>query len=134
MAELESNLRTFLIGKAGITAIFGSSDTRIYIDRIDPRITTVYPFAIIRTVFEAPAYAHDGALPDTGMYQIDVYSKEKDEVNSGTTAIRDELTGFSGAMSGITAGHSFIMNTRGDYDPDGRVFRRSTDVEIGQNG
>lgn len=131
MAELESNLRTFLVSKSGVTNIFS---TRIYIDRTDPKITTVYPFAIIRTVTEAPSYAHDGAMPDTTLVQIDVYSKSKTTVNSGTTAIRAELSGYSGAMSGITVGSSFIINTRGDYDPDGRVFRRSTDVQIGQNG
>ena len=135
MAELESNLRTFLCAQAGVTAIFGATAVcRIYIDRKDEAITTAYPFAIIRTVTEAPAYAHDGALPDTGTYQIDVYSDSKTTVNSGTTAIRAELTGYKGAMSGVTAGSSFIINTRGDYDPDGRVFRRSTDVQIGQNG
>ena len=131
MAELESNLRTFLLSKSGVSTIFS---TRIYIDRIDPRITTVYPFAIIRTITEAPMYAHDGALPDKGTYQIDVYSDDKTTANSGTTAIRAELTGYSGSMSGITAGASFIVNTRGDFDPDTRIFRRSTDVEISQNG
>lgn len=134
MAELESNLRAYLIAQAGIKAVFGSTKTRIYVDRIDPKITVAYPFSIIRTVAEAPAYAHDGALPDTGIYQIDVYSDSKTTVNSGTTAIRDELTGFSGAMSNITVGSSFITNTRGEFDPDSRVFRRSTDVQIAQNG
>lgn len=134
MAELESNLRAHLIAQGGITAIFGSSNTRIYVDRIDPKITVTYPFAIIRTVAEAPDYAHDGALTDTGIYQIDVYSDSKTTVNSGTTAIRTELSGFTGALSSITVGASFIVNTRGEFDPDARVFRRSTDVQIAQNG
>lgn len=134
LAELESSLRTFLVGKTGVKAIFGTSPTRIYVDRIDEKLTAVYPFAIIKTVFEAPGYAHDGALPDTGLYQIDVFSDNKTTVNSGTTAIRNELSGYSGALGSVTAGHAFIMDTRGDVDSDGRVFRRSTDVEIGQNG
>lgn len=135
MAELESSLRTFLCGKAGVTAIFGATAVcRIAVDRWDPRLDTVYPYAIIRTVSEAPDYAHDGALPDTGVYQIDVYSDSKTTANSGTTAIRDELSGFSGTMDASTVGHSFVVNTRGDFDPASRVFRRSTDVEIGQNG
>ena len=134
MAELESSLRTFLVGKSGVTDIFGSSKTRIYIDRIDPKITVAYPFAIIRTVTEAPMYAHDGALPDTGVYQIDVYSDSKTTVNSGTTAIRAELSAFTGTMDQVTVGRSFIVNTRGDFDPDTRTFRRSTDVEISQSG
>lgn len=134
MAELESNLRAHLIAQGGITAIFGSSNTRIYVDRMDPKITVAYPFAIIRTVAEAPSYAHDGALPDTGIYQIDVYSDSKTTVNSGTTAIRTELSGFTGSLSSITVGASLIVNTRGGFDPDKRVFRRSTDVLIAQNG
>lgn len=135
MAELEESLRTYLCAQSGVTAIFGATaDCRIFVDRSDPTNPTLYPFAIIRTVQEAPDYAHDGALPDTGTYQIDVYSDSKTTVNSGTTAIRTELSGFSGAMNGITVGHSFIVNTRGGFDPDARIFRRSTDVEIGQNG
>ncbi len=135
MAEIEYSLRTFLCGKAGVTAIFGATaDCRIHVDRSDETNPTVYPFAIIRTVTEAPVYAHDGALPDDGVYQIDVYSDDKLTANSGTTAIRDELTGFSGTMDAHTVGSSFIVNTRGDFDPESRVFRRSTDVQIGQNG
>ena len=134
MAEIESSLRTFLLAQGGVTAVFGTTDTRIYVDRIDPRIDTVYPFAIIRTVAEAPGYADDGALPDTGTYQIDVYSDSKTTVLSGTTAIRTELSGYSGKMDTIDVGHSFIVNTRGDFDPEARLFRRSTDVEIGQTG
>ena len=135
MAKLESNLRTFLCSKSGVTTIFGATAVcRIYVDRQDPKITTAYPFAIIRTVTESPDYAHDGAMPDSSVVQIDVYSNSKTTVNSGTTAIRAELSGYRGAMSGITCGSSFIINTRGDYDPDAKLYRRSTDVEIGQNG
>lgn len=135
MAEIESSLRTYLCAQAGVTAIFGATAVcRIHVDRRDSKLTTAYPYAIIRTVTEAPMNAHDGALPDTGTYQIDVYSDSKTTANSGTTAIRTELTGFSGTMSASTVGHSFIVNTRGDFDPDTRTFRRSTDVEIGQNG
>ena len=136
MAELESSLRTFLCGKDGVTAIFGATAVcRIFVDRNTlPDNPPIFPYAIIRTLQEAPDYAHDGALPDTGVYQIDVYSDSKTTVNSGTTAIRAELSGFKGTMSGVTVGHSFIVNTRGGFDPDARTFRRSTDVEISQNG
>lgn len=137
MAEIEYSIRTYLCAQAGVTAIFGATaDCRIHIDHRDETLDedTTYPFAIIRTVVEAPAYAHDGALPDTGIYQIDVYSDDKLTANSGTTAIRAELSGFSGAMSASTVGRSFIVNTRGGFDPDSRTFRRSTDVEIAQNG
>ena len=135
MAEIEESLQTYLCKQAGVTAIFGATAScRIHVDRRDPALTTAYPYAIIRTVTEAPDYAHDGALPDTGVYQIDVYSDSKTTANSGTTAIRAELTGFSGAMESSTVGHSFIVNTRGDFDPATRTFRRLTDVEIAQNG
>jgi len=135
MAELESNLRTFLAGKAGVTSIFGATAScRLYIDKIDEDIDAVYPFAIIRTVQEAPGYAHDGALPDKTVVQIDVYSDSKTTVNSGTTAIRAELSGFRGTMGTLAVGSSFILNTRGNFEPDARNFRRSTDVQISQNG
>lgn len=136
MAEIEYSILAYLCAQSGVTAIFGATAVcRIHLDRRDETLDpTTYPYAIIRTVTEAPMYAHDGALPDTGVYQIDVYSDDKLTANSGTTAIRAELSGFSGTMSASTVGHSFIVNTRGDFDPDSRTFRRSTDVEIGQNG
>lgn len=135
MAELEPNLRTFLKSKSGATSIFGASpNTRIYIYRIDPSITVAYPFAIIRTVTEWTDYAHDGALANDGIYQIDVFSDSLTTAQSGATALMAELTGYSGAISNITAGSCFITNIRGMADPDTKVFKRSFDVQIGQNG
>ena len=134
MAELLPNMRTYLIGKSGITDVFGATDTRIYVDRIDPKITTAYPFAILRDVTGGPGYAHDGALPDTSFVQIDVYSDAQSTADSGRTAIEAELSGLTGAMSNVTVGSSFVSNKRGDFDPESRRFRRSLDVQIGQNG
>ncbi len=135
MAEIEESLQTYLSLQSGVTAIFGATAVcRIYVDRVDPKATTAYPYAVIRTVTEAPMYAHDGALPDTGVYQIDVYSNSKMTVNSGTTAIRAELSALTGTMDQVTVGRSFIVNTRGNFDPATRTFRRSTDVEISQSG
>lgn len=134
MADAEASLRTFLIAQAGVTAIFGASNTRIYIDRKDEAITPTYPYAIVRTVTEAPGYAHDGTLPDSTLFQIDVYSTAKSTSNSGAAAIRSELDGYSGTIGSITAGSCFITDTRGDFDPDSRLFRRSVDVQVSQNG
>ena len=131
MAETTSNLRTYLLSVGAVSAIFG---TAIYVDRKDPRITTTYPFAIIRTATEKPDYAHDGALPPSGLYQIDVYSTSITTAESGKAAIRTAVSGYKGAMSNITVGSSFITDERGDYDPEEKVFRRSLDVAIGQNG
>jgi hypothetical protein len=132
MAELLPNMRAYLIVQAGITAVFGVSDTRIYVDRID--VTAVYPFAIIRDIDGGPDYAHDGALPDTGSVQVDVYSTAQATADSGRAAIETELSGFTGAMSSITVGSAFVSNKRGQHDPDAQVFMRSFDIEIGQNG
>ena len=134
MAELLPNMRTYLLTKSGITTAFGATLTRLYINRKDPAITTTYPFAILRDIVGGPEYAHDGALPETGSVQIDVYSDAQSTADSGRAAIQAELSGLTGAMSGITVGSSFISNKRGDYDPESRVFRRSMDVQIGQNG
>lgn len=134
MAELLPNMRAYLVAQAGITAVFSASNTRLYVDRIDPKITTAYPFAILRDITGGPDYTHDGALPDTGFAQIDVYSDAQTTADSGRAAIEAELSGYKGTMSGITVGSSFISNKRGDFEPESRIFRRSMDVEIGQNG
>ena len=132
MADAEANLRTYLLTVAGVTTAFVSSNTRIYIDRIE--VTAVYPYAIIRTVTEATDYSLTAALKDRTLFQIDVYSNVKSTANSGADAIKAALSGYSGAMGTMTAGHCFFTNTRGAYDPDAQLFRRSMDVEITQDG
>jgi len=134
MAELLPIMRTYLIGKSGITTAFGSTLTRLYVDRIDEKLTTTYPFAIIRDVAGGPSYAHDGDMPDTSFVQVDVYSDAQGTADSGRAAIEAELSGYKGSMGAIAVGSAFITNKRGSYDPDSRTFRRSLDVEIGQNG
>lgn len=135
MAELESSFVTYLVGLAGVQTEFGSGSThRIYVDHKDERIDTVYPFAIVRTVFENTPYAHDGGLPDSSLLQVDVYSDSKTTVNSGVTALRTALSGFSGTMSSVTVGSVFVSNVRGSFDPEARVFVRSVDFQIAQDG
>ena len=134
MAETLPLLRTYLIGKTGITTAFGSSLTRIYVDRIDPKITTAYPFAIIRDISGGPDYAHDGAMPGTSFVQVDVYSDAQGTADSGRAAIEAEMSAYKGAMGAIAVGSCFVTNKRGSFDPDSRVFSRSLDLEIGQNG
>ena len=134
MADLLPNMRTYLISKAGIQTAFGSTLTRVYVDRIDEKITTTYPFAILRDVSGGPEYAHDGDMPGVGFVQVDVYSDAQSTADSGRAAIEAEMSAYKGAMSSVTVGSSFITNKRGNYDPDSRTFRRSMDIEIGQNG
>ena len=133
MADFEASLLAYLIAQSGIKAVFGSSNTRIYIDKIDERITPTYPFAIIRTVDETVEYAHDGELADSELMQIDVYSTSKTTANSGTLAIRNELSGLTGTMGSVTIGSAFVVDTRGVWNPDARVFLRSLDVQFAQN-
>lgn len=134
MADSESNLLAYLIAQTGVKSSFGSSNTRIYIDRVDPSITVSYPFAVIRTVKEVMDYAHDGDLKDRTLFQIDVYSTAKSTANSGADALKAALSGYRGAMSSMTAGSSFVVNVRGGFDPASQMFYRSLDVQIGQNG
>jgi len=134
MADFEGSLRAYLISVTAVKTAFGSTNTRIYIDRIDPSITVAYPFAIIRTVSEVMDYALDGELKERALFQIDVYSTSKTTVNSGAAALKTALSGYKGTFGSVTAGSSFVVNVRGEYDPDAQVFRRSTDVQIGLNG
>lgn len=135
MADIEANLKSYLCGKSGVTSLFGATAVcRIFVDRMHPSTTVAYPYAIIRTVQEAEEYAHDGELPATGLYQIDVYSSSKTTVNSGIAAIKTELSALTGTVGTAKFGHCFAMNTRGGFDPESNVFKRSTDYEIGQNG
>ena len=132
MADAEANLITYLLTKSGVTSVFGASNTRIYIDRIE--VTAAYPYAIIRTVTEVTDYSLTAALKDRTLFQIDVYSTTKSTCNSGADAIKTALSGYSGTMGTMTAGHAFFVNTRGAFEPDAKLFRRSMDVEITQDG
>ena len=134
MAEILPIMRTYLIGKSGITTAFGSSLTRVYIDRIDPKITTAYPFAILRDINGGPDYAHDGAMPDTSYVQVDVYSNAQGTADSGRAAIEAEMSGYRGAMGAIAVGSCAVSNKRGSFDPESRTFSRSLDLKIGRNG
>lgn len=134
MADFEASLRAYLIAQAGIKTAFGSTKTRVYVDKIPERVTPSYPFAIIRTVSEPTDYAHDGALKDRELMQIDVYSTSKTTANSGAAAIKTELSGLTGTMGSITVGSCFIVDARGQWEPEARVFMRSMDVQFGQNG
>ena len=131
MAEVTSNLRTYLLSVSGVSTAFG---TRIYVDHKSEKIATAYPFAIIRTVTEAPGYTLAAALPYRSLIQIDIYSNSPTTADSGRAAIATAVSGYKGTMSGITVGACFITDQRGDFDPEGQVFRRSLDVEIRQNG
>lgn len=131
MAELEANLLTFMLSLSDITDVFSS---RIYVDRKDASIPTVYPYAIIRTVTEAPGYAHDGDLPDNTLIQIDAYSDDKSEVNAGVTAIEDNLGGYHGSVGYLSVGSIFVTDVRGGFEPDAQHFRRSIDMQISQIG
>ena len=131
MAEVTTNLRTYLLSKTAVSTIFG---TRIYVDHKSEKITTAYPFAIIRTVAEAPDYMMSGALPDRSLIQIDIYSNSPTTADTGKAAIVTTLSGYRGAMSGITVGSCFITDKRGDFEPEGQIFRRSIDIQISQNG
>ena len=136
MAEVETDIRTLLMTKAGVTSIFGASpNTRIHTDHKEfSLVEDNYPYAIIRTVTEAPDYVHDGALPVTGLYQIDIYSDVLSTAKSGFAAIKTEMSALTGTMGTSTVGHSFVTDIRGGFDPDVKIFRRSVDVEIGLNG
>ena len=131
MAEVTTNIRTYLLSKSGVSTIFG---TRLYVDHKSEKITTAYPFGIIRTVAEAPDYTMSGALPNRTLIQIDVYSDSPTTADTGKAAIITQLSGYRGAASGITVGSSFITDNRGDFEPEGQIFRRSIDIQIGQNG
>ena len=131
MAEVTSNLRTYLLSVGAVSTIFG---TRIYVDHKSEQITTAYPFAIIRTVAEAPDYTLAGALPFRTLIQIDVYSDSPTTADTGKAAITAAMSGKKGTVSGLTVGSSFITDQRGDFDPEGQIFRRSIDIQIGQNG
>ena len=126
MAEITSNLRTFLLTDSGISTAFG---TRIYVGKaVD---SPSYPFAIIRKVVPSPGYTHDGRWGNDDLLQIDVYDDDLSSCVTNATLIEDELDGYTGAMGGISNAASWI--TQGhteEWAEEARHWRSRIDVTI----
>jgi len=126
MADLESNIRTFLLQDANIESSF---DDRIFIDYVADG--AAYPFAKISTVTESTEYTMDGEAIRMTMLQIDVYDDDKSTCNASAVYIRDKLSGYSGVLSDLVIGRIFMTNARSEWAPEARHFRRMLEAEIG---
>jgi hypothetical protein len=126
MAEITSNLRTFLLADSGISTAFG---TRIYVGKaIDG---PSYPFAIIRKVVPSPAYSHDGRWGNDDLIQIDVYDSDLSSCVAGAGLIEADLNGYVGAMGSITNAFALIEQPpTEEWRPNSRHWRSRMDVTI----
>jgi len=131
LAEIEPNLRTYFLAQSSVTDLIS---TRLYVDRIDPSIEPTYPLAIMQTIIENTDYAHDGELMPRALIQVDVFSDDKSESVTTATTMRDEVSGYSGAIGSLSNVTIFVSNIRGGWDTGTQRFRRMFDVDVRVNG
>jgi hypothetical protein len=125
MADIESNIRTFLLQDANVLSAFAA---RIYIDKVADG--AAYPFAKLSTVTDSPSYTQDGEYGRQTIFQVDVYDDDKAGCNTNAGYIRAALSGYTGLLSDKTVGMCKITNEFGEWSPDARHFRRMMQVEV----
>lgn len=118
MDNLVTNIRTFLLESSAIETVFAH---RIYVVKAED--TTTYPFAILRTVTDQPAYTQDGEALREAVIQIDTYHDELVDAVTNAALIRARLTGYRGKVGTIEIGNVFVSDWREDWAPDARHFR-----------
>ncbi len=85
--------------------------------------TTTYPFAILRTVTDQPAYHMQGEALREAVIQIDTYHDKLVDAVTNAALIRARLTGYRGKVGSIEIGVIRVSNWREDWAPDARHFR-----------
>jgi len=126
MAEIKTNLRTFLVAQTAVTAIFS---TRIYVDHIPPG--AALPHARITSIVEPHAYTMDNKPTRRALLQIDIFDDSVVDCITARDAIKDALSGYSGAIGDINAGFVFVNDVRPQWNTDTDKPREILEVRIG---
>lgn len=125
MAEVAYALRSFLKTDADVSTAFGE---RISVSRVPDN--QALPFALIRIINQPQEFSHDGPGNVRGMYQVDVYDDSEVNCQAHAELIRSALNGRKGMMGDVMTGYVWVSNTRGEYVPDLRNYRRIMEVTI----
>ena len=126
MAEIKTNLRTFLLTNSAVSNLFG---TRVYVDHIPPGAT--FPHGRITSIVEPYNYTMDNKPTRNALLQIDVFDDSVVDCITARDAIKDALSGYSGTMGSITAGFVFINDVRPQWNTDTDNPREILEVRIG---
>ena len=126
MAEIKTNLRTYLLTVSAVSSLFG---TRVYVDHIPPGATL--PHARITSIVEPYNYTMDNKPTRNSLLQIDIFDDDVVDCITARDAIKDALSGYSGQMGSITAGFVFINDIRTQWNTDTDKPREILEVRIG---
>jgi hypothetical protein len=126
MAEIKTNLRTFLLTNSVISTLFS---TRVYVDHIPPEATL--PHARITSIVEPYSYTMDNKPTRMPLIQIDIFDDDIVDCITARDAIKDALSGYSGQMGDIQVGFVFINDVRPQWNTDTDKPREILEVRIG---
>ena len=126
MAEITSNLRTFLLNDTAILAAFGQ---RLYVVKAPDK--PKYPFGIIRKVSPFPMYTQDGRFGNDDIVQIDVYDDDLSGCKTNAGLIETRLDGYTGQIGSITNAVAFISQSPvEEWAVEARHYRSRQQITI----
>ena len=126
MAEIKTNLRTYLVAQSAVTDVFS---TRIYVDHVPP--DAALPYARIINITENPTYTHDNKPTRKALLQIDIYDDSIVDCITARDAIKGVLSGYSGTMGSLTVGFVFVNSVLQSWNTDTDQPREILEVLIG---
>lgn len=122
----EPDLYAFLKADGAIAALIGD---RIYPGRIPqqhPNDRQVIPCAVFQLA--GAEYQHLFCQTDDltgGNYQVDIYTRERDNVPAIASAIRQRLKDYSGLIGDSRVSRVQLQNQFDGLDPDPGLYRRT---------
>jgi len=125
MAEITSELRTFLLNNTVISSAFG---TGIHVNKVPDE--TAYPYGLIKRVYENSIHTQDGRFGYEAMAQIEVYDEALSDCITNANLIFNLLDGYKGVMGSTEVGSVFMGNKRDEWAPDSRHYRCLMEAEI----
>lgn len=128
--SLESDIRTYLLGRPGISGIIG---TRMYFQKL-PKNPTL-PAITLRQLSAPRSYTHDGDSNFTrSRIQFTCWDLTYDGIKTLASAMLAELSGFRGAVGSTEVYSSFIDIQPDDLEPDTKFYYLPLDAMIRHNG
>lgn len=128
---MEEALMELMLADTDLTALVG---TRIHWDALPERVSG-RPYIALTVITAPDAYHHEGVANwQQWEIQFDIWGDTASDTILAERAVRNLLSGYRGAVSGIEFQGIFIDRARGDgiagTGGDGQLHRRSLDLNI----
>ncbi len=115
---------------ANDATVSGLVSTRIYpYTPVDPKARPYVTYHLVSMVQRPHAMGSTPALV-TDRYQVDVWADTYESMIALDDAVFAALSRWRGTVAGVTVEESLHVDRREIYEPETKLFRRSSDYEI----